>query len=75
LQRVSPIQDGQFAASIEKRGVLIDGTESKPADVYTPLWNYGKAIAIDICGAYVEEPLSNAVNRKQKELQAFSEMQ
>jgi hypothetical protein len=27
-------QDGQFAASIEKRGVLVDGTESKPADVY-----------------------------------------
>ena len=44
-------QDGQFAASIEKRGVLVDGTESKPADVYIPLWNYGKAIAIDVCGA------------------------
>jgi hypothetical protein len=40
--------DGQFAASIEKRGVLVDGTESKPADVYIPLWNYGKTIAIDI---------------------------
>jgi hypothetical protein len=38
---------------IEKRGVLIDGTESKPADVYIPLWSYGRAIAIDICGAII----------------------
>jgi hypothetical protein len=44
-------QDGQFAASIEIRGVLNDGTESKAADVCIPLWSYGKAIAIDICGA------------------------
>jgi hypothetical protein len=59
-------------ATIEKRGVLIDGTETKPADVSIPLfWNYGRAIGIDICGAAsvdfsinVEEPLSNAVNRK-----------
>jgi hypothetical protein len=56
---------GNFAGgvSIEKRDVLIDGTKSKPADVYM--------IAIDIYGASsvdfstnVEEPPSNAVNRK-----------
>jgi hypothetical protein len=29
----SAAQDGQFAASIEKRGVLVNGTESKPADI------------------------------------------
>jgi hypothetical protein len=52
----------------------------KPADVYIPLWNYGKAIAIDICGASsvdfsinVEEPVIKC--NEQKELQVFREMQ
>ena len=64
-------KDGQFAVTIEKSDVLNDGTQSKPADIYIPFWNYGKAIAIDVTGApscdfseNVEEPLIEAANRK-----------
>jgi hypothetical protein len=52
-------QGGEFAASIEKRGVLLMALHwTKPADDYIPLWNYGKGIAIDILdfSINVEEP-------------------
>jgi hypothetical protein len=59
-------------------GVLVDGTESKPVDVYIPLWNYGKSITIDICGESsadfsinVEEPLSNAVRKEAERIPSF----
>jgi hypothetical protein len=62
-------QGGKFAASIEKRGVLIDRMNLNQR-MFVFLWSYGKAIDIDICGSSVdfssnvEEPSSNALNRK-----------
>ena len=63
--------DGQFSVSVEKKDVLSDGSQSKPADIYIPFWKYGKAVAIDVTGAPshefcddVSEPLNKAANRK-----------
>ena len=63
--------DGQFSVSVEKKDVLSDGSQSKPADIYIPFWKYGKAVAIDVTGAPshefcddVSESLNKAANRK-----------
>ena len=40
--------DGQFSLVIEKNDVLVDGSQSKPADIYVPFWSYGKPLAIDV---------------------------
>ena len=63
--------DGQFSVSVEKKDVLDDGTQSKPADIFITFWRDGKAVAIDVTGASsidfaedVTEPLNKAANRK-----------
>jgi hypothetical protein len=50
---------------------LNDGSESRPTNLYIPLWSDGKAISIDVCGASsVDFPKtwSQTVNPKQKEI-------
>ena len=60
--------DGQFSVSVEKKDVLSDGSQSKPADIYIPFWKY---VAIDVTGAPshefcddVSKSLNKAANRK-----------
>ena len=55
----------------KKKDVLVDGSQSKPADIYIPIWSYGKPLAIDVTGASsctfekdVTAPLMKAANMK-----------